>query len=464
MKRFIIVALFMVVTFISTVSLAKTMTGEGPNLGSVRITQDDIESGLPLPKILEFGQRIFTTPFNKSDGYGDGPFNISEGDPRELGNRPTLQHNGTFLRVNGLDAQTCLECHFIIRNSTIPATLGIGGVAGANANAIFMPSMIDVADINPGEMNGRFINPPFLFGSGGVELLAQEMTIRLQELKNEALNNPGTEIDLIAKGVYFGEIVSSYGGLDTSGVEGVDEDLVVRPFGRKGEFATVRAFDLGAMQFHFGMQPIEVVGPFVDADGDGVMEEILAGEISALHIFGTTLRKPFMESLTKQAEDGFVVFQDIGCGVCHIPFLNTESEFLMYRFPEVETDPNANIFYKVNLTQTSNFKQNKLGGIIVPLFADLKRHDMGPGLAESFDLVNIVTNAAFTTARLWGVRDTAPYLHDGRALTLTEAILMHGGEAQDARDKFNGLSGQSKQDLISFLFSLRTPVNLSDKK
>ena len=72
------------------------------------------------------------------------------------------------------------------------------------------------------------------------------------------------------------------------------------------------------------------------------------------------------------------------------------------------------------------FRQVPDGGLRVELFSDLKRHDMGPELAESFgsDL-----DARFITARLWGVADTAPYLHDGRAHTLRDAIMMNGGEA-----------------------------------
>ena len=75
----------------------------------------------------------------------------------------------------------------------------------------------------------------------------------------------------------------------------------------------------------------------------------------------------------------------------------------------------------------------------VPLFADLKRHKMGPRLAETFEAAT-VANDEFTTARLWGVADTAPYLHDGRATTLSAAIELHGGEAQSARDAFMALS------------------------
>ena len=71
-------------------------------------------------------------------------------------------------------------------------------------------------------------------------------------------------------------------------------------------------------------------------------------------------------------------------------------------------------------------------------------------------------NAAhFTSARLWGVADTAPYLHDGRAVTLTDAVLMHGGEAQVARDNFIALSDTDEDDVIDFLRTLRTPNNPS---
>ena len=58
---------------------------------------------------------------------------------------------------------------------------------------------------------------------------------------------------------------------------------------------------------------------------------------------------------------------------------------------------------------------------------------------------------------MWGIADTAPYLHDGRATTLTEAILAHGGEAQIARDGFEALGAQTRTQLLDFLRSLRTP-------
>jgi hypothetical protein len=439
-----------------TLATAEPMTGEGPNLRP-RISQSEILA-MELSDIQSHGRRIFTTPFNKQDGYGDGPFYRREGDPIALGNRPTLQGNGTFFRVNGLDGQTCLECHFITRNSTIPATLGVGGVAAGASHVLFVPRLIKTTR-DKKNFNGRLINAPFLFGSGGVELLAKEMTMELQQFMEQALRNPGSIIRLTTKGVYFGTIVSPNGvEIDISSVEGIDPDLVVRPFGRKGEFSTVRAFDLGAMQFHFGMQPVEVTGEGVDGDGDGVEDEILIGEISALHIFATTLPRPVMDPLNAEAQDGYIIFRNIGCAVCHRPVLETENKELTYSFPEVEDDSSVNVFMMVDLAEVAYFEENRYGGLIVPLFADLKRHDMGPKLAESFYQADVQGNRGFTTARLWGVRDTAPYLHDGRATTITEAILMHGGEAQAARDRFAALPQKGKDELIAFLYSLRTPL------
>ena len=72
-------------------------------------------------------------------------------------------------------------------------------------------------------------------------------------------------------------------------------------------------------------------------------------------------------------------------------------------------------------------------------------------------------NREFVTARLWGVRDSAPYLHEGRATTLKDAIVLHGGEAEKSRTRFERLSAGEQDMLIAFLYSLRTPVKPQDR-
>jgi hypothetical protein len=438
--------------------LADNPPGESGNLGDDRITQDQIENNeLTLLEIRKKGRVVFSTPFNKLDGYGDGPMN--KPNTTDPGGRPTLQNNGTYLRINGLDGQTCLECHSIVSNATIPATLGVAGVGGSATNAMAGPNEIDVDDesgLGYAFYNGRFINPPFLFGSGGVELLGKEMTTELQGLKAQAQANPNTVVDLVTKGVSFGTLTYDGSDFDYSGVEGIDHDLVVRPFGRKGEFPTTRQFDIGALGFHFGMQPVEVVGEGVDDDGDGVTDEILVGELSALAIFNTTNERPVRRGGTGFSDAGFDLFKQIGCKDCHVPALRTDSTELTHSFPEVNEDPSQNVYYTVDLTDEPTGFHQVGDGVRVPLFADLKRHDMGPDLAES---TGGELDAQFTTARLWGVADTAPYLHDGRAQTLTDAILMHGGEAQFASDAFAALNDNQKRKILAFLRTLRTPVD-----
>lgn len=434
---------------------------DGPALGAARTTQAAIESGsMTLDEIRAAGLKIFSTPFNRHDGYGDGP--MDPANPVDPGGRPTLQGNGTFLRVNGLDAQTCMECHAVGSFATVPFTFAVGGVGASNSNVLFKPRNIDVDDeasAGIAGFDGRYINPPFLFGSGGIELLANEMTADLQLMRRLAFNSPGTVIELETHGVSFGQLRydAQTASFDTSAVEGIEHDLVVRPFGRKGEFATVRGFDLDAMNFHFGMQPAELVGAGVDGDQDGVVDEVLAGEISALHIFNTNLERPRVRGWNMMARAGFDLFSSIGCAECHIPRLETRSSELVYRFPEVENQPQLNEFMRVDLADSpAGFSRTPAGGLRVPLFSDLKRHDMGPGLAESF---GSELDSQFITARLWGVADTAPYLHDGRATTLTDAIVAHGGEAEAAKEAFVALSEAERVQVITFLKRLRTPEN-----
>ncbi|MDF1837457.1 MAG: di-heme oxidoredictase family protein [Planctomycetota bacterium] len=447
----------------SLATLQTTAAGQddGPMLGTARMTQSDMANGAhTLDEVRAEGLKIFATPFNRLDGYGDGALNPL--DTTSPGGRPSLQNNGTFLRVNGLDAQTCMECHSVGSNATVPFTFAVGGVGGANNNAFFQPKEIDVDDESGSgfaAFDGRFINPPFLFGSGGGELLAAEMTLDLQRFKNLALSVPDVVFDLDTHGVSFGSIEfdSVTGAMDFSNLEGIDEDLIVRPFGRKGEFSTVRAFDIDAMQFHMGMQPIEAVGQGVDDDQDGVVDEILTGEISALHVFNTNLERPEIRGWNTDARNGFAHFVSAGCADCHVPSLESRGKELIYSFPEVETNPLANEFMRVDLsTSPAGFAPNSTGGLTVRLFSDLKRHDMGPDLAESF---GSVLDSQYVTARLWGVADTAPYLHDGRATTLTDAILLHGGEALSARNNFAQLGAAQRTELLTFLKRLRTPID-----
>jgi len=95
----------------------------------------------------------------------------------------------------------------------------------------------------------------------------------------------------------------------------------------------------------------------------------------------------------------------------------------------------------------------------VEAYTDLLIHDMGPALADFLNLgtpqasmiSNGLTGSEWRTAPLWGTSLVGPWLHDGRAETLSEAIEMHAGEAQTSRDLFLALSPEEQADLIEFL-------------
>jgi CxxC motif-containing protein (DUF1111 family) len=128
-------------------------------------------------------------------------------------------------------------------------------------------------------------------------------------------------------------------------------------------------------------------------------------------------------------------------------------------------------------------------GDVEGIYSDLLLHDMGPGLTDigsSYgifqpnpstpgpekprEIVKADTNTkppAVATAQewrtppLWGVRDSGPYLHDGRAATLEQAIALHGGQGEESTKKFNALSLPEKQKLLAFLKSLVAPEQLA---
>lgn len=93
-------------------------------------------------------------------------------------------------------------------------------------------------------------------------------------------------------------------------------------------------------------------------------------------------------------------------------------------------------------------------------YTDLLLHDMGPGLDDGYT-EGSATTAEWRTPPLWGLglspnSQGGKYflLHDGRAKSIEEAILLHGGEAQQSKNKFIQLTAEEKNNLLKFLASL----------
>jgi CxxC motif-containing protein (DUF1111 family) len=159
------------------------------------------------------------------------------------------------------------------------------------------------------------------------------------------------------------------------------------------------------------------------ADNDGIPDpEISTQDLSDLIAFTRFLAPPQKKVFNNAATRGEQTFAQVGCTDCHIPAL------------ESSKGP-------------------------VEAYTDLLIHNMGPEIAGEVSFgtpqpssIDPVTNEAeWRTAPLWGVSSVAPYLHDGRASTLLEAILLHGGEGASSRKGFNALTALEQEDLLAFL-------------
>ena len=106
-------------------------------------------------------------------------------------------------------------------------------------------------------------------------------------------------------------------------------------------------------------------------------------------------------------------------------------------------------------------------GSVAGIYSDLLLHDMGPDLADSgtyYGAIDPPSGSAggarseeWRTPPLWGIRDSGPYLHDGRADTLDEAVALHGGQGEKSAAKYFDLKLPERLKLQSFLNSLVAP-------
>ena len=139
--------------------------------------------------------------------------------------------------------------------------------------------------------------------------------------------------------------------------------------------------------------------------------------------FQRYLAAPPQMPLTGMA--GEALFTSTGCAVCHTPAFTTRND------AELEA---------------------ALRGIAIRPFSDWLLHDMGAAADGIADGTADVRD--MRTPPLWGISDTPPYMHDGRAEDLLEAILAHDGEAAGVTMLFQQRSTADRESLILFLEDL----------
>ncbi|QDU84459.1 Cytochrome c [Planctomycetes bacterium Pla163] len=432
------------------------------------LDQADVESGaVDVDQVFEHGRKLFAAKFNSLDG-GGRPEATGTGALRA---RRDLPEN--FNRISAPDAGSCAACHNVPRQ---------GGGGDNVANVFVLAQGFPFVNFDGGAGDGfddhrlstvgNERNTLGMFGAGYIELLARELTVELQQAATDisadalsegvALSRP-----LVAKGIEFGTIAASATGvLDTSGVEGVDEDLVVKPFHQKGVVVSLREFSNNAFNHHHGMQTTERFGLGVDHDGDGMSDELTIGDVTAMSLYQALLPPPgrvLPSDPGKRAavDQGEALFESIGCASCHVPELVLDSAIFTEPNP---FNPAGNLLVTqvsapvaVDLSTSGPGPRLPVeldGSVRVPAYTDLKRHDLGPGLAEAKVQAGVPTTE-FLTKKLWGMSNEPPFMHHGRALTIDEAIRMHGGDAQATQDAYLALTDAERRALVDFLHTLQ---------
>jgi CxxC motif-containing protein (DUF1111 family) len=201
-------------------------------------------------------------------------------------------------------------------------------------------------------------------------------------------------------------------------------------FTAKGGQAMVKHQIAGALNNDMGVSS----SLFPVADGGTVSQtpELSDAELDEMTryiaLLGVSARRDLNDA---QALQGEQLFQSAACIQCHTPTITTSRHHPMSELRNQTIHP----------------------------YTDLLLHDMGPGLADNMG-EGTASGAEWRTAPLWNIGLTAgvsggeAYLHDGRARTIEEAILWHGGEAEAAKNAFLAMTTAERAALVRFIKSL----------
>jgi hypothetical protein len=463
---------------------------------------DGQEYQTSIRQLIDFGRKLFTARWTSQEGAGR-PRTKGTGAPL-ADQTEQLVFPRNFNRISGPDTNSCAGCH------NLPDVGGGGDIVG---NVFVVGQRFDFAtfsgsDMLPtrGAVDERGIPVTLqtvansrktvgMFGSGFIEMLARQIAYELQAIRDAT--TPGASRDLVSKGISFGRIVRRPDGTwDTAQVEGIPApglitsgqnppDLIIRPFHQAGNVISLRQFTNNAFNHHHGIQSEERFGLGVDADGDGVVNELTRADITAAVLFQATLPVPVQvlpseKDLANAVRNGEAKFTAIRCSRCHIPKLPLDNKGWIYTEPNPfnppgNLQPGGAPSLSVDLTsgQLPGSRLQPIAGIVwVPAFTDFKLHDITTGPQdpnrEPCDMNQppgspafFLGNGKFLTRRLWGIANQHPFGHHGMYTTMREAVLAHHGEAEDTSLAFQKLSKYDQDSVIEFLKSLQI---VPDKK
>jgi CxxC motif-containing protein (DUF1111 family) len=255
------------------------------------------------------------------------------------------------------------------------------------------------------------------------------VTLTLSERNTPALFGAG-RIDAIPAEALFA--VASSQPPEVRGRVGRTADGRVGRFGWKGEIATLLEFVRGACATELGLevaghsQSVSPLAPSEKAKGLDMTEAECDDLVAYIRALPAPVSvDPDGPQGTPEMREGRRLFADAGCADCHTPTL----------------------------------------GDVRGIYSDLLLHDMGPSLSDAASSYGIEGPPSpggpgpqdWRTPPLWGYRDSGPYLHDGRAEDLDEAVALHGGQAHASARRFFALTAQDRFRVEAFLKSLAAP-------
>jgi mono/diheme cytochrome c family protein len=198
-------------------------------------------------------------------------------------------------------------------------------------------------------------------------------------------------------------------------------------FGWKAQVASLDDFVLTACANELGLevpghhQAASPLAPSARPPGLDMIQE----ECDDLVAYVRSLAQPIeLDSPDpSHASQGRALFDSIGCAGCHTPTL----------------------------------------GKVKGIYSDLLLHSMGQELSDDgvyygdSSSGSSASSEEWRTPPLWGLRTSGPFLHDGRAANVTEAVAFHGGQGEQSRHKFFSLEAYERRDLLAFLDTLSAP-------
>jgi CxxC motif-containing protein (DUF1111 family) len=209
----------------------------------------------------------------------------------------------------------------------------------------------------------------------------------------------------------------------------------VGKFGWKAQFTRLDEFVAAACANELGLgTPMTEQARPLAAPGHAAPPDLDKKQFRSLVAFVKTLPKPVEAAGDHAAARGKELFGSVGCAVCHVPDMGgvkgVYSDFLLYTIDDPPPPGGG-------------------GG------------DYSSGPPPQLQLPDRPADepkpSEWKTQPLWGVAGSAPYMHDGSAPTLRDAILRHRGDAKVVTQKYQALSSADQAAVVSFLGTLKAP-------